>query len=1584
MKLSNFPIKGQNEDGFFNLSDFFTTMSLDKVQLEESGNKSWDSVKQLRMLDNAFKETPMYQRMYAELKNFYTRKIIQHPMTVSAIQEWMMGIQKDMMPETPTSDKKGATFGADFSKTICSDCGQKGHRHKGFKHCPKHAKGKADANSTEAGNKHTKKSNSKRESGKDAETEVYGLDAAKWMEHHKAHASQFPYMKETGKCWGCGKEGVNYSKCTNPKCQALNKKHRALLRGDTPSVNANESEVISKPTKRTKSLRFGPGMQMACVVEEKATMLSVENFVNNLLKLDSCSNRDLSPYITDFVHIRRLKPHEIENVQGVWGQAESPQYIGTTVYWTADTEGIIRPLRKSNVLFDPRSNARLASGRRMVRDGVKIDLYDKEIATFTMADGGTFDVDIHNVNDLSQIILSSPPEEHAHEHLTHIVGDEKSDEEDPCNGPESHVTANVEDEDTQLETDADALYGYETFHGFPQGSATLDDIISSSAGLEGWSNYGNELIQESSTHSMARTIAQVSMVHPTISRKSLMHHRLMHTGEANMEDTKKHPRYGGVRWTAKDPLSTCQSCPSGKAKSTKQSKAVLMPVRPVIGDRFFSDTSGKLRVKSLANAQYTHLMSDCHSRMNWAVGLVQKSDVTPVIDAWLSNVSTGEHIDFRVKEMLTDGDRSNYATPKFTAMLAKHGVKHLKIPEYNPSSAGRIERAQGVVDAMAQAALSYSGHGYAYYVMAYIHAAEVKNLLAHSSLDGDIPMSRWTSRDFSHLYRFLRVWGCPAFVARTPNQRIKHQTKCWEGVYVGIGSNGYTFKIYDPLRNKVVDRRNVTFDEGWIEDRNRLASIPRLMHDSNFEADGSDEEVLETQHDGELKHTGLFNHELPSIEEGVSDVHTLSPVSEMPNPFLTLSEDESGSGESQHGDDDDTDSDDEIPELVSDSEDDESEDEEEGPPPSEKQEEPGLQRAQRTSRNPQPSYVHTAAAKKPKQKWLSPLWHTIPETSSPMQGVSGLTDDEDDDTVIKELLGTAQVNACVVTPQTVVHPTMAQMMANTVQTEAAHEAHVFKHMNIPTPKSRKSALRIDEEHDYPFKWESSMEREYNTLVKRGTWKKVSKRNVPSGKKCIPSIWQFKVKYKDGKLVEFKARGCAGGHRQIQGVDYNENYSPTTRISNVRTMLAATIEDEMDSIQDDIEGAFLYGRMPDQYEVYMLPFEGFETYDEHGDLEVYLLVMGLYGLVQAALLFNNELVEFFQAQGFYQCLTDPCMFVKKNENEHIIVPVHVDDMIPTGKPAQALYDFEDALGNTFDIKRLGPVDWFSGILIKREKDTISLSQMAYATDLTRKFGMENSNPTLVPLQHGLDLYAMSQQYDKSQPFHDSTEVRAFVGSYAWLADCTRPDLMFTRGHFARLQAACPPEAFKHMKNSLRYLYATKDIGIQYHKGTKHRYQLICFVDASFATCPVTGRSVFCFIMFLHGGPIAWKSKILPGRPSGSTLDAEYAAMYHAHNELLYFRQLLEEMGFPHNGPCIMYCDNSAAQQLAETGRLTQANRHTNVKYHAIRWSILHKTIEIQHVPSKNNLADIGTKLFANVQLFLKYVKYITRNLHSEVT
>ena len=53
-----------------------------------------------------------------------------------------------------------------------------------------------------------------------------------------------------------------------------------------------------------------------------------------------------------------------------------------------------------------------------------------------------------------------------------------------------------------------------------------------------------------------------------------------------------------------------------------------------------------------------------------------------------------------VKEIMCDGDRSNYASKQFNDMLKKRHVRKLSTPEYEPAYNGLIECTQGVVDSL--------------------------------------------------------------------------------------------------------------------------------------------------------------------------------------------------------------------------------------------------------------------------------------------------------------------------------------------------------------------------------------------------------------------------------------------------------------------------------------------------------------------------------------------------------------------------------------------------------------------------------------------------------------------------------------------------------------------------------------------------------------------------------------------------------------------------------------------------------------------------------------------------------------------
>ena len=187
---------------------------------------------------------------------------------------------------------------------------------------------------------------------------------------------------------------------------------------------------------------------------------------------------------------------------------------------------------------------------------------------------------------------------------------------------------------------------------------------------------------------------------------------------------------------------------------------------------------------------------------------------------------------------------------------------------------------------------------------------------------------------------------------------------------------------------------------------------------------------------------------------------------------------------------------------------------------------------------------------------------------------------------------------------------------------------------------------------------------------------------------------------------------------------------------------------------------------------------------------------------------------------------------------------------------------------------------------------------------------------------------SPDYDDTE--EESSQVKGYIGQYAWLSDGTRPDLAHSRMEFARMQNKCPKSCFQIMLDSGRYIKGTRDYGIAYYKNTCYPNQLIFYTDAGHNSCPITNKSIYCYIGFLNGGPIVWKVKYLEGKPSGSTFEAEQGGAWNAAREIEYLRMLLEEMGFPQEKPTTLYCDNESAVTYSTTGRLTPRNKNLDLK------------------------------------------------------
>lgn len=85
------------------------------------------------------------------------------------------------------------------------------------------------------------------------------------------------------------------------------------------------------------------------------------------------------------------------------------------------------------------------------------------------------------------------------------------------------------------------------------------------------------------------------------------------------------------------------------------------------------------------------------------------------------------------------------------------------------------------------------------------------------------------------------------------------------------------------------------------------------------------------------------------------------------------------------------------------------------------------------------------------------------------------------------------------------------------------------------------------------RWKEAMDEEMDSLYKNETWVLVDK---PMEKRVVDYKWLYKVKDGvNGEPPRYKARLVAKGYTQIEGIDYNEIFSPVVMRASIRIMLA---------------------------------------------------------------------------------------------------------------------------------------------------------------------------------------------------------------------------------------------------------------------------------------------------------------------------------------------------------------------------------------------------------------------------------------------
>ena len=81
----------------------------------------------------------------------------------------------------------------------------------------------------------------------------------------------------------------------------------------------------------------------------------------------------------------------------------------------------------------------------------------------------------------------------------------------------------------------------------------------------------------------------------------------------------------------------------------------------------------------------------------------------------------------------------------------------------------------------------------------------------------------------------------------------------------------------------------------------------------------------------------------------------------------------------------------------------------------------------------------------------------------------------------------------------------------------------------------------------------TMKEEFHLLQKNDTWDLVI---LPLGRNLVKCKWVLKNKFvSDGSPLKYKARLVSKGFSQVQGINYNETFTPVAKMDSIRVVLA---------------------------------------------------------------------------------------------------------------------------------------------------------------------------------------------------------------------------------------------------------------------------------------------------------------------------------------------------------------------------------------------------------------------------------------------
>ncbi|KAL5543508.1 hypothetical protein UlMin_007292, partial [Ulmus minor] len=237
-----------------------------------------------------------------------------------------------------------------------------------------------------------------------------------------------------------------------------------------------------------------------------------------------------------------------------------------------------------------------------------------------------------------------------------------------------------------------------------------------------------------------------------------------------------------------------------------------------------------------------------------------------------------------------------------------------------------------------------------------------------------------------------------------------------------------------------------------------------------------------------------------------------------------------------------------------------------------------------------------------------------------------------------------------------------------------------------------------------------------------------------------------------------------------------------------------------------------------------------------------------------------------------------------------------------------------------------------------------------------FEKENSKHLVCRLHKSLYGLNLKLTSDEGDPVPNATYYRSIVGGLQYVT-ITRLEIAYCVNKVCQFMQNPLDLHWKAVKRILRYLKGTSEEGILLKRS--ETLNLTGFCDADWGNDLCDRRSTTGYCIFLGRNVVSWSSK-KQAVVSRSSTEAEYRSLANATSELIWLQSLLSELKVEIRNPPVLWCDNMSTISLSANPILHSRTKHIELDLYFVREKVMAKELDVHHVPTIDQVADIFTK------------------------